>query len=260
MTYNRIVLYFLILIHFQSCRKTTICYDVEIFGHAAMGLDMPNSGFHANSLEAINLSNEFTSLNGIELDVRMSKDGELWLFHDDFLDLETTGKGCVEEKTSNELESIQYTSQHKEKLVKLSNINFESSKHYFFDLKFYNACQDNMINISLFKQKLDVLAQPSFTLILPSKDLLSSFSSSYSCVLASDNIELLLKELSINNWYGGVIRNSKVSCEDVQLLLATGKKVYLYDIRSPKGTKSAIIKKPSGVILDDVFAAQSICK
>lgn len=259
MIYNRSVLFFISILLFYSCRKAAVCHDIEVFGHAAMGLSMPNSGFHANSMEAINLASEFNTLKGIELDVRMSKDGELWLFHDDFLEDETTGFGCLEERTSSELEKIHYKSMHKEKLAKLSLITFDSTKTYFLDLKFYNACKEIPVDINIFKQKLDLLAMPNFILILPSKDLFQYFSSDYKCVLSSDNIELILQELNTNDWYGVAIRNSKISAEVVEGLVSNGNNVYLYDIRSPKGTLNALKKKPTGIISDDVFAAQSIC-
>jgi glycerophosphoryl diester phosphodiesterase len=260
MIFNRSVLFLLTLLLFYSCRKATICRDIEVYGHAAMGLSMPNSGYHANSLEAISLASEFPTLKGIELDVRMSKDGELWLFHDDFLEDETTGAGCVEENMSVELETIHYKSFHKEKLTKLSSITFDSSKTYFLDLKCYNACTEVLVNLETFKQKLDHLAKPNLILILPSKDLFPYFSLDHNCVLSSDNIELIRQEFNTNDWYGVAIRNSKISAQVVQEFVSIGKRVYLYDIRSPKGTLKAIKKKPTGIITDDVFAAQSICK
>ncbi|MFM7473098.1 MAG: glycerophosphodiester phosphodiesterase [Crocinitomicaceae bacterium] len=259
MIFNRSVLFLFTLLLFYSCRKATICRDIEVYGHAAMGLSMPNSGYHANSLEAISLASEFPTLKGIELDVRMSKDGELWLFHDDFLEDETTGEGCIEEKISSEIEGLNYKSFHKEKLVRLSSLEIDSSKQYILDLKFNNACQQNLVNIATYKQALELLWKPNILLILPSKNLLSNFSSNYHCMLSSDNIELLLSELTSNEWYGCVIRNSKISEEQVRDLLDTGKKVYLYDIRSPKGTLTALKKRPSGIITDDVMASQSIC-
>lgn len=259
MIFNRYLLFSIAFLLFFSCRKTTSCNDTEIFGHAGMGLSMPNSGYHANSFESVNLASEFSVLNGIELDVRISKDGELWLFHDDFLEDETTGSGCLEETTSDDLETFHYKSIHKEKLVKLSSITFDSSKTYFLDLKFYNSCQEILVDINTFKQKLDLLAKSNLILILPTKDLYPYFSLDYNCVLSSDNIELIRQEFNTNDWYGVSIRNSKISAEVVQEFVSNGNRVYLYDIRSPKGTLNAIKKNPTGIITDDIFAAQSIC-
>jgi len=259
MNFRSLILLYPVLLFLQSCSKVTPCDNIEVFGHAAMGLSMPNSGYHANSMEAIDLALHFPSLTGIELDVRMSNDGQLWLYHNDFLEDETTGEGCIEEKMCSEIEVLNYKSIHKEKLVRLSSLEIDSSKQYILDLKFNNACQQNLVNVATYKQALDLLWKPNILLILPSKNLLSNFSSNYRCMLSSDNIELLLSELTSNEWYGCVIRNSKISEEQVRDLLATGKKVYLYDIRSPKGTLTALKKQPSGIITDDVMASQSIC-
>jgi len=93
MSFRGLILLYIVLLFLQSCSKVTPCDNIEVFGHAAMGLSMPNSGYHANSMEAIDLALHFPSLTGIELDVRMSNDGQLWLYHNDFLEDETTGEG-----------------------------------------------------------------------------------------------------------------------------------------------------------------------
>ena len=50
------------------------------FGHAGMGMDIAYSIYHDNSEEAIDLALSLPSINGVEMDVRMSKDGTLWLY------------------------------------------------------------------------------------------------------------------------------------------------------------------------------------
>ena len=46
---------------------------------------------------------EKTGADGIELDVQLSKDGELVIIHDETLDRTTTGKGYVKDYTLSEL-------------------------------------------------------------------------------------------------------------------------------------------------------------
>ena len=49
---------------------------------------------------------EKTGADGIELDVQLSKDGELVIIHDETLDRTTTGKGYVKDYTLSELKSF----------------------------------------------------------------------------------------------------------------------------------------------------------
>lgn len=57
-----------------------------------------------NSIEAFRLATE--AGYGIELDVRVSSDGELMVFHDDTLDRVTSEKGAFEARSAEELKKI----------------------------------------------------------------------------------------------------------------------------------------------------------
>ena len=74
-----------LLLMLFSCEKTEY-NEIEIVGHAGMGLDMQNSIYHDNSLEAIQLALSYGGSNGVEVDVQMDNEGCLWLFHDELMD------------------------------------------------------------------------------------------------------------------------------------------------------------------------------
>lgn len=61
-------------------------------------------GVPENSMEAFELA--VKAGYGIELDVRLSKDGELMVFHDDTLDRVTAESGAVDARTAEELRKI----------------------------------------------------------------------------------------------------------------------------------------------------------
>jgi hypothetical protein len=50
------VLLFILSLLLWSCRKQESYPDVQIFGHAGMGMDIGMSAFHDNSLEAVELA------------------------------------------------------------------------------------------------------------------------------------------------------------------------------------------------------------
>jgi len=75
--------------------------------------------FEENTLDAFRRSYE-KGLRGFETDVRMTKDGELVILHDDKLDRTHNGSGAVEHKTADELRST--TTKKGEKFLFLSEL------------------------------------------------------------------------------------------------------------------------------------------
>ena len=74
-----------------------------------------------NSLGAI--QEALTSdVDGIEVDVRMSKDNILFLYHGNSLETYTNGTGRPDEYTWNELSKLKYNGKHQEKLVNLEEV------------------------------------------------------------------------------------------------------------------------------------------
>ncbi|MNY72919.1 hypothetical protein D3C86_2115780 [compost metagenome] len=53
---------------------------------------------------------------------------------------------------------------------------------------------------------------------------------------------------------GASFRNSAITISDVNAVKSLGKEVILYDVRSPKGIKSAFNKFPDYLLTDDIKA------
>lgn len=66
-----------------------------------------------NTLEAFKLAAEMKA-DGVELDVQLSKDGELMVFHDEWLDRVSEGSGHVLDYTMEELKKIRVNKPHPE--------------------------------------------------------------------------------------------------------------------------------------------------
>ena len=76
-------------------------------------------------------------VEGIEVDVRFSKDGIPFLFHDDTLEEITDGKGKPEDKTWDELRQLSYRDSRKSRLVSLEETLqlIGGKKFIFLDIK-----------------------------------------------------------------------------------------------------------------------------
>ena len=74
--------------------------EVKLFAHRGGAYE-----FDENTLEAFKSSYE-EGLRGFETDIRISKDGELVMFHDDALERMTGASGSIEESTGEELRKL----------------------------------------------------------------------------------------------------------------------------------------------------------
>jgi glycerophosphoryl diester phosphodiesterase len=254
------LLYILVLL-LLSCSKKNDFSEVQVIGHAGMGLEMSNSIFHDNSLEAIELALTLPGSNGVEIDIQMDLNGRLWLFHDEVLNEETNGTNCISSNTSEYLKTLRYNSLKQEKLAGLSQIPFNQfqNKRFFLDLKTLNKCSGNTVSIEDFKAALTALDLPeNCTIILSDPNWIPYFKDDFTIYFASDDFQnaktILTQEAMVK---GLVIRNAAVNMAQTQEIIEQNKEIYLFEIRSPKGVKSALQKRPSGIISDDLRAAIS---
>ncbi|MEY8352099.1 glycerophosphodiester phosphodiesterase family protein [Lachnospiraceae bacterium 54-53] len=74
------------------------------------------------------------SANGIETDIRRTKDGVLVLFHDECLDRITSGTGCVSDYTWSELSEILVCGEKEKNFIPDRIVSLEQFLHYFSHL------------------------------------------------------------------------------------------------------------------------------
>ena len=243
-----------------SCGKISD-KNFKLFGHAGMGLDMTNSIYHDNTKEAIELCLSIPGSNGVEVDVQMDSQGSLWLYHDELLNNNTTLNGCINEKTTIELQDANYKTLKEEKLVELSQIISILGKDQtlFLDLKIRNSCSDDQVNFDLFLTSLiQTLGSDANNIMIIASDSiwLKELASYFPVLYSSDNFEEAYDLLGANNLFRGlVIRNKAINKSQITSLRKINKEVYLFDIRSPKGNRNAMLKNPTGIITDDIRAA-----
>lgn len=83
---------------------------------AHRGLQSKNS--RENTLEAILLANKNSLVDGVEIDVRLTKDNQLVVIHDEFIDRVSDGRGKVSDMSLERLRRFNYGSR-----IKPSTIN-----------------------------------------------------------------------------------------------------------------------------------------
>ncbi len=255
----RAIIFLLFIV--SSCHKRNDYTHIEVIGHGGMGLGSITSIYHDNSFESIDLALQFPGVNGVEVDVQMDLDGELWLCHDIDLNEELGVDGAIPHLHTEFLEQQEYQTLYNEPLCKLRELFplLDSSQILFVDIKSYDQSSGIDIDPVLFKESLDeVLAgfDCRVKLIIRDGEWISSFVSSYDTFLDTDSksaIELysdLCPEL-----YGVVARTGAFSKSDIQQFKNQNLEVYLYEMRSPYTIREALEKDPTGILPDDLRRA-----
>lgn len=240
-----------------ACRKQESYPDVQIFGHAGMGMDIGMSAYHDNSIEAIALALALPTMNGVEVDVRMSADGTLWLYHENTLEAHTNGEGCIFETTDQTLEKLHYKSLHKEKLARLDDVFplLEAQHFLILDLKHWNACTAGYVDMQRFKDALyEIPVEFREQIILDSSNpnWLAQISQDFKVVFSTVSFEEGLKQLEKVPALAGLMMRSKdITAEQIAYLKTQNKESYLFEMRSSKKQRAALQKQPSAILADD---------
>lgn len=241
-----------------SCRKKEDFSSVLLISHAGMGLEIQNSFYHDNSLESVETACSMFGCDGVEVDVQLSSDGELWLYHDETLDSETNGTGCIPERTTSYLSNITYKTIHKEKLCRLLSISDVQlfGKELFLDLRHLNFCSDTLVSIDKMISRLSQLS------ILKDKIWIVTNNKSWLIPLKEAGFRVVFQLDSQTNSFsdatladGFIVRNMLISFDQVRSIQKAGKKLFIFELRSPRGIRAALRKQPDGILSDDIRAA-----
>lgn len=76
--------------------------NVKIWGHRGCSMEYPE-----NTLSAFRAAAELSGIAGIELDVQLTKDGEVVVIHDECVDRTTNGTGAVTDYTLKEIKFLE---------------------------------------------------------------------------------------------------------------------------------------------------------
>jgi len=88
--------------------ETRLKGNLKVYGHAGSGLKPEQYNYPPNSLESIRKAIMADGADGVEIDVQMSKDSVLYLFHDDRMEGNTNFEGALVEHISANLDFAFY--------------------------------------------------------------------------------------------------------------------------------------------------------
>ena len=259
-------MFFIFILCLGSCGKNHNYPDLPIIGHAITGLYNPQRIYKDNSKEAFEYALLYSDLAGIEVDVQLSKDGNLWLYHDTDLSSQTDFSGAIGSRLDSELEKISYSTFHQEKLARLDEIIFPSNRLdliLYIDLKDFSYREmdtliaEQVINsLKLFQNK-----NPNFTnfnIILSNLAYSNLFYENGYIAIYSDIVDFqdgLNNKEEFGLLKGVFIKNKSVTKEEVDQLKANDLKVILFEINSVASIREAKLKFPDELLPVDFLKA-----
>jgi len=261
----RNIIFITIILLLQSCHKTDHEIvnlnnnKIDVLGHAGMGI---SSSYPINSFESITKALALGA-DGTELDVQLTADGVLVVYHDQNLESSTNKSGIINDLTWAEIQGAHYTQipYHDYKVVTLESVfaYTENLTDYRFalDCKLYSSIPDSnflQVYASQLTSLLNTYKSPSKTIIeSPDPELLKHIhqqGSNYLLFWYSNNIATTLEEAE--NWPidGFTLRDDQASFEEIHDAHDEGYLVALYNTQSKSENIKAIEKNPDIIQTD----------
>ena len=245
-----------------ACKKDYPTLETEVYGHAGETLFNWQSKYPPNTLKSIEYAITELNVDGIEVDVQMTADNELVLYHDLELDDNSESSGCINDKQYAEVKTIKvYKSDETIPLLEDAlSLVLSYDKKIMLDVKHHNSCKNQTIDIAAFHESLNQLISPlsdhqkklitvnsrSFELVQQTSDslLLKAFESDdyekvFSLLETYDFDQLTTKLDSLTIEMRDKIRNKQLD-------------LIIYNVKSRSEVRKALDYAPEFVISDNV--------
>ena len=143
-----------------GCEKEVPVLVPVIYGHAGTTLADERAVFPPNSEGSILYALNALNADGVEVDVQLTLDSFLVIYHDPYLYSRTNITGCVNSTTYSELLSAKYYGDLTLlNLTRVLELTINRGKKVFFDIKPYNFCTEKYIDFEQFNRALNKAIQ-----------------------------------------------------------------------------------------------------
>jgi len=256
------------LIFFVACKKDPSLWQIQnlnentisVFGHGGMGI---NYRFPMNSKTSL-MDCLSSGADGAEMDVYVSKDSVMVLYHDQTLEELTTCSGKIKEKNWGEIKTCEYKLPLLDpEIIVSADVFFEGIPDpkkfkYVFDCKVMQ--EDEAEYLNLFARtliahitKYDLLdlcfiesSNATFLEILKAKN-----PALHVCLYTGDFVSglQLAKKL---NLYGMTMDSEKITAEDIKQAHQANIHIALFNLNTEQKNLKAIEKSPDFLQTDKV--------
>ncbi|MEQ8909708.1 MAG: glycerophosphodiester phosphodiesterase family protein [Vicingaceae bacterium] len=159
--------------------------EVLKIGHGGSGFKrwLPFQALPANSLGSIKKALAEEGVDGIEVDLQMTRDGKFVLYHDNELSSLTDLDGCISERSFNEVKGLSYQLEwpfnwfQNERILSLEELltyflTLEKFPYLHLDMRTYSNCNQLAANLKYEQAFLPTLHQTLSRYSIPKEKLL----------------------------------------------------------------------------------------
>jgi glycerophosphoryl diester phosphodiesterase len=283
----RFLISILIIASFLSCNKAEV-NDIKnlnggiisVIGHGGGGFQSPLNKEPENSLSSIIKAIEVYNADGVELDVQLSKDLNLILYHDDKLETSTNGNGFIYEYNLNELVKFKYDRDFyanillSEYIIALETVlerfiqrNIKPQLHldlrpWLFDESLYNTSEFNTTYIDKIVETITKYNYQNYTYIASGNiellEELNTKNSQIKLMVETSDVRWAAEIINKNDWYGIVSENDKISKVDVDYAHSKNVRVALFSVKIQSDIVNAVNKHPDYILTDNILKLQQI--
>lgn len=264
--------------HLTNLNNNTI----SVLGHRGSGASGIENTYPDNTLESMEVGMDELGADGIEMDVQLSKDNQLMLYHDGELMSTTSCSGTINSYTKDELkncliDAVFYNAPLKEYHLASPEEVFERFKNYspqpicFLDTK-HNYDAANYLDITdfnlAFAQAINSLISKynrhSTTLVSSgNKEMLQILklnNSSLKLILHGESFETIFIDAKQLGLFGITIHYKSISREQIKTAHENNLRVTLWGVRTKEDCKAAARLFPDYVKTDNVPFMLSLTK
>jgi len=246
---------------------------IGIIGHGGIGFPSLANDLPPNSFNSLQKAVDVYQANGVEVDVQLTKDHELVLFHDVNLVPASNCEGCIKDYTLEELEQCVYRVGG-DSLISLREIvdyfsTYSPKPQLFLDIELNRGCWNDIEEADLIEilavELLEIINDYNATdwiFIEPNnltlaRNLLEKneeIKLSWLADLSEQSIQFAKAE----NFWGIVLSNDEATTSAIQNAHNNGLFVSLYNVKIRSAAVDAINKQADFIQTDNILLLKEI--
>lgn len=252
----------------SGCKKDPLYDDTLVYGHAGTTIHPELWVYPANTKESVLYALDILNAEGVEIDIQMTKDSVLVLFHDPFLDEVSKMTGCVSDYNFSELNDLNLY-QSKYELVTLEEILalcFDRNKKIYLDLKPFNHCTGADVNHQTFNNALNKILVPytpqqKANIVVNTRniELLDDLSdSSLVKSFETENIPFAIERYQAGEIEEVGVKLSAMTESNAAEMDEAGLNFTIFSLKSQKEIQKGLLFSPLRIVTDNVAYTQKL--
>lgn len=255
----------LVLTTNSSCSKKYSGPTPTIYGHGGIALSPEREVYPRNSDQSILYALDVLNADGVEVDVQMTKDSVLVIYRDNYLDDITSGSGCINNSSFENIQNLTYLKDYK--ILKLESVldwTNKRNKKIYLDIKQYNFCESEFIDFTAFNSALnntfnaiDNLNKNNITANCRDINILNEIEDDeiYKS-FETDDILLGISFVIAEKVHKLGIRLGTLNTENVAEMKNEGIEFMIFDVKTNQDIKTAGNFVPNEIITDNISATR----